>query len=181
MRPDLGAVYMMTGIAYRELHRYADAEDALRHALGPFLEDLTESSLVKAQLEHSRLLLAMGDPLGATALLEIARRGVDAEINAYLTGEYLYTLGTVEAAQLRYGTARKTLGRALAAARDRSDLLLEAETLQEMAKLSLAERDRATAALHARESAALYLQIGYPRRAERVLAHIPDAGAAPAR
>ena len=180
MRLDLGSLYMMTGVAYRGLGRFADAEDALRQALGPFREDQSECNLVKAHLEHSRLLLAMGDPLGARALLEITGRAVETETNAYLVGEYLCTLGAIQSAQLRYGTARKTLGRALAAARERSDLVLQADVLEQMAKLSLGEGDRAAAASHAHASAALFLQVGYPRRAAKVLGPVLKPGMPPA-
>jgi tetratricopeptide (TPR) repeat protein len=176
MRMDLGALYMMTGIAYRELRRFADAEDALRQALGPYLEDQTQSSLVKAQLEHARLLLAMGDPLGATALLEITRRSVQTEANAYLKGEYLCTLGGLQAAQRQYGASRESLGRALQASQERSDLILQAEVLEQMAKLSLAEGDRAAAEAHARASAALFIQVGYPRRAATVRGRVGEPG-----
>ncbi len=180
MRMDLGGLYMMTGIAYRELRRFADAEDALRQALGPYLEDQTECNLVKAQLEHSRLLLAMGDPLGARALLEITRRAVETETTAYMMGEYLCTLGAIQAAQLRYGTAGKTLRRALQASRERSDFVLQAEVLEQMAKLSLGEGDRAAATSHAQASADLFIQVGYPRRAANVLGHVGEPGTPPA-
>jgi uncharacterized protein HemY len=118
----------------------------------------------------------MGDPLGATALLEITRRSVQTEANAYLKGEYLCTLGGLQAAQRQYGASRESLGRALQASQERSDLILQAEVLEQMAKLSLAEGDRAAAEAHARASAALFIQVGYPRRAATVRGRVGEPG-----
>lgn len=171
----IAAAFHMSGMAYRALGRFSEAADAFAESVSRQAYH-TESALVKSQIEHARLLIDIGDGVAARAQLTLVETAIQKESTRYIRGEYLFVCGALAVSQGKHADAWKALDEALSEARSYSDPLLEAEVLEEMAKLGIREGDRTRAELYARESVSVYDRLGYPLRSTRVRSQLRDGG-----
>jgi tetratricopeptide (TPR) repeat protein len=126
-------------IAHREMDRWHEADRCCQDAIRYAQEDGSEDEVARAQQERALVLCLSGDPLLAEATASQAlRRWVRLEQPDGLGGT-LQVLGVIALEEGRDGEARTHLSRALELARETRDAFLEAETLETLAALAVAE------------------------------------------
>jgi tetratricopeptide (TPR) repeat protein len=168
----LGNSYMVAGcyqnlaLTYREMSRFADSHESFEQAIRYYLLSGEGRELEMCAVEAERALLIgqEGDLIRAEAM---ARRAL-ATAQRFAAGrreaEALRVMGIILARLNRTSEAKFCLELALEKARSHSNVLLEAEVLEELARM-----DSSQSRNHARQAAKLYRQIGAEARALRLL------------
>ena len=126
-------------ITHREMDRWHDADRCCQDAIRYAQQDGSEDEVARAQQERALVLCLSGDPLLAEATAAQAlRRWVRLEQPDGLGGT-LQVLGIIALADARDSEARAHLAEALDLAGQTHDAFLEAETLETLAALAVAE------------------------------------------
>jgi tetratricopeptide (TPR) repeat protein len=175
----LSQTHQSLAMSLRDLGRFDDADDAYREAMRLGLEHGYPPIVAMASLGRAELLVLRDDPAPALGLVEwglgLARRLGDPITEG--TGLRIRGRARIATAELREADA--DLRRALQAAVDTKNRLLEAETLRDLAALARREGDYAAAGSLGRRAADVFRSFGARHAAAAIEAaidpHAPES------
>lgn len=147
-------------ITYRELGFLDEADQNFRQALAFARTDHSEDELGRIEQEWALLTAMRGDPALAAVTAERSLRRFRALGEPASAGDALRVLGIIALWSARFDRARQRLQEALRLARELRVRLLEAETLEALGALAMAEgRDTEATDLRA-ESERIFAELG---------------------
>jgi tetratricopeptide (TPR) repeat protein len=177
----LSQTHQSLGMSYRDLEKWAEAEDAYREAMRLGTGFGYAPIVAMAAIGRSEVQVLRGDPHAALSLVEWGLQLSRQLGDPISEGTALRVRGTARAATDRSPVlrARGDLQQALALARSTDNLLLEAETLRDLARTADLITDTESARQHYEDAAKAFDRLGARHSVREMQDRIAALGAGP--